>query len=118
MITGYTTKKEFAVPFPKLSDEQVEWFIQQVLAYIDRQRQTYRDKEVPLDTTQLAIMRPFFPALALNSTRVVTLAPERVGNPPFYGRTRENRFQGWLAAGVCRDSRNPQLFMSLLRAGV
>jgi hypothetical protein len=43
MIAGYTTE-EFAVPFPKLSDEQVEWFSQQVLAYIDRQRQTYRDR--------------------------------------------------------------------------
>jgi hypothetical protein len=39
VIAGYTTE-EFAVPFPNLSDEQVEWSIQQVLAYIDRQRQT------------------------------------------------------------------------------
>jgi hypothetical protein len=45
MIAGYATE-EFAVPFPKLSDEQVEWIIQQVLAYIDRQRQTYRDSLV------------------------------------------------------------------------
>ena len=94
------------MPFPKLSDEQVEWFIQQVLAYIDRQRQTYRDRAVPLDTTQLAIMRPFFPASALNSARVVTLAAERVGNPPFYGELAKTRFQGWLAAGVCRNGRH------------
>src|ERR1700731_2052839 len=92
MITGCVTE-EFAVPFPKLSDEQVEWFIQQVLVYIDRQRQTYRDRAVPLDTTKLAIMRPFFPASALNSTRVVTLAPERVGNPPFYGELAKIGFK-------------------------
>ena len=92
MIAGYTTE-EFAVPFPRLSDEQVEWFIQQVCAYIDRQRQTYRDRAVPLDTTQLAIMRPFFPASALNSTRVVTLAPERVGNPPFFGELAKMGFK-------------------------
>jgi hypothetical protein len=79
--------------FPKLEDEQVEWFIQQVAAYIGGQRQTYRDRAVPLDTTQLAIMRPFFPASALNSARVVTLAAERVGNPPFYGELAKIGFK-------------------------
>ncbi len=29
-------------------------------------------------------MRPFFPASALDSARVVVLAGERISNPPFY----------------------------------
>jgi hypothetical protein len=81
------------LPLPKLSDEQVQWVIQHVSAYIDRQRQTYGGRAVPLETTQLAIMRPFFPASSLNSARVVTLTAERIGNPPFYGELTKMGFK-------------------------
>jgi hypothetical protein len=69
---------------PKLEDEQVEWFIQQVAAYIDGQQQTYRGRAVALSPKQRATMHPFFPALTLDSARVEVLAGERVNNPPFY----------------------------------
>src|ERR1700730_5481806 len=71
--------------FPKLEDEQVEWFIQQFAAYIGGQRETYRGKTVALSQNQKAAMHPFFPASTLESARVVVLAGERVSNPPFYG---------------------------------
>ena len=70
--------------FPKLEDEQVERFIQQVAAYIGGQRETYRGKAVALSQNQRAAMHPFFPASTLESARVVVLAGERVSNPHFY----------------------------------
>lgn len=72
------------MPLPKLNAAQVEWVIQQVAAYIERQRQTYGRRAVPLDQNQKTIMHRFFPSSTLDSARVVVLAGERVGNPPFY----------------------------------
>ena len=72
------------MPLPNISAAQIEWVIQQVAAYIDRQRQTYIRRAVPLSHSQNAIMQPFFSKSTLNSARVVVLAGERVGNPPFY----------------------------------
>ena len=69
-----------------LSAGQVEWIVYQVSGYIDHQRQTYRPGAVPLSMSQNNAMRLFFPEPALNSTRLVVLAGERVNNPPFYGQ--------------------------------
>jgi hypothetical protein len=38
-------------------------------------------------------MQPFFPASALDSTRVVVLAGERVSNPPFYPEPQRMGFE-------------------------
>ncbi len=73
------------MPLPKLDDSQIAWIIKEVAAYIDRQRQTYRQRAVPLDQNERAAMQPFFPASCLDSTRVVLLSDQRVTNPPFYG---------------------------------
>jgi len=78
---------------PNISAAQTEWVIQQVAAYIERQRQTYRRRAVPLDRNQKATMQPFFPESALDSARVVVLAGERVSNPPFYGELMKMGFQ-------------------------
>jgi hypothetical protein len=79
--------------FPKLEDEQVEWFIQQVAAYIGGQRETYGGKAVALSQNQRAAMHPFFPASTLESARVVVLAGERVSNPHFYGELLKMGFE-------------------------
>jgi hypothetical protein len=71
---------------PKLSDAQIAWVIQEVVPYIERQRQTYRRRAVPLDPSQMAAMRPFFPASTLDAARLAVLAGDRVSNPPFYGQ--------------------------------
>jgi hypothetical protein len=76
--------RRFTMPLPDISAAQIEWVVKQVAAYIGQQRQTYRRRAVPLDPNQMAAMRPFFPASTLDSARVVALAGERVGNPPFY----------------------------------
>jgi hypothetical protein len=84
------------VPLPKLGDVQVEWVIQQVAAYIDQQRQTYRRRALPLSQNQKAAMGPFFPAPTLESARVVVLARERVSNPPFYAELAKMGFEAGL----------------------
>jgi hypothetical protein len=72
------------VPVPRLSEEQTAWIIQQVAKYIEQQREAYKRKAAPLDSHQNSAMRPFFPASALDSARVLVLGGERVSNPPFY----------------------------------
>jgi hypothetical protein len=59
--------------FPKLSDQQIAWVVQQVAGYIEQQRQIYRGAAVPLDGRQTAAMQRFFPASTLDSTRSVLL---------------------------------------------
>jgi hypothetical protein len=76
--------RRLTMPLPNISDAQIEWVIQQVATYIERQRQTYRRTAVPLDQKQKTAMQSFFPPSILESARVVVLAGERVGNPPFY----------------------------------
>jgi hypothetical protein len=81
------------VPLPKLRNEQVEWIIQEVAAYIDQQRRTYRPRAVPLDPNQTKAMLTFFPEATLQAARLVVLAGERVGNPPFYGALKKIGFE-------------------------
>jgi hypothetical protein len=78
---------------PKLRDEQAEWVIQQVAAYIGGQRETYRGKAVALSRNQRTAMHPFFPASTSDSARVVVLAGELVNNPPFYGELLKMGFE-------------------------
>jgi len=81
------------MPLPKLSDAEIASIIQQVAAYIEQQRQTYRGRAVPLDGHRRSAMQPFFPASTLDSVRVVVLAGERVSNPPFYGEILKMGFE-------------------------
>jgi len=84
MIT--TERPEAPLPLPKLSESEIEWIIEQVRDYIERQRQVFRPGASPLHAKQMATMQPFFPTSTLHSARVVVLIEERVGNPPFYAR--------------------------------
>lgn len=86
-------RNQTAMPLPTLSTAQVEWVVQQVLAYIKHQRQTYRHGAAPLSLSQKAAMRPFFPEPALDSTRLAVLAGQRVKNPPFYGELIKMGFE-------------------------
>jgi hypothetical protein len=72
------------MPLPTLSTAQVEWIVQQVRAYIEHQRQTYRPGAEPLSLSQKNAMRPFFPEPVVGSTRLLVHTGERVSNPPFY----------------------------------
>jgi hypothetical protein len=80
------------VPLPTLAAAQVDWVIQQVVGYIGHQRQTYRPGAMPPTLSQQTAMRRFFPQSALDSTRLVVLAGERVANPPFYGELAKMGF--------------------------
>jgi hypothetical protein len=68
------------MPLPRPDDAQVAWVIRQVAEYIQQQRQTYRQSAVSVNATQMAAMQPFFPKSTLDSTRVIVLCGERVGN--------------------------------------
>jgi hypothetical protein len=47
------------MPLSKLSDPEIDAVIQQVIKYIDSQRQTYRGNASPLDNSQKAVVAPF-----------------------------------------------------------
>lgn len=79
------SRGRFPLPIPKLTDAQIAWIIENVAAYIQRQRQTYRGRAMELDSRQRSAMQPFFPASVLEATRLVALGDERVSNPEFYG---------------------------------
>jgi hypothetical protein len=82
-----------AMPLPTLSVAQVDWVVQRVVAYIGQQRQTYRPSAAPLALSQKTAMRSFFPEPALDSSRLVLLAGQRVNNPPFYGELIKMGFE-------------------------
>jgi ASCH domain len=90
MITHQTIGRR-AILLPTLSAGQVDWVVQQVVAYIGHQRQTYRPGAAPLTLSQKTAMRPFFPNSALDSTRLVILSGQRVDNPTFYGEPFAHR---------------------------
>jgi hypothetical protein len=69
---------------PKLTAVQIAWVIQQVAAYIERQRRSFLRGAAPLSQNQRAVVASFFPESTLNSARIVMLRGIRVGNPPFY----------------------------------
>lgn len=76
--------RRLAIPLPTLTPAQVAWIVQQVVAYIGYQRETYRPAAAPLSLVHKAAMRSFFPGPALDSSGMVALARQRVTNPPFY----------------------------------
>lgn len=78
---------------PVLGAAQVEWIAQQVAAYIDHQRQTYRPGATPLSLNQKNAMRPFFSEPTLDSTRLVVLTGQRVNHPPFYSELVKMGFE-------------------------
>jgi len=80
------------VPLPTLSTAQIERVIQQVAAYIEHQRQTYRLGAARLSLSQKDSMGSFFPKPVLDSTWLVILAGQRVHNPPFYGELTKMGF--------------------------
>ena len=81
------------MPLPTLSTAQIDRVVQQVAAYIGHQRQTYRPAAAPLSLNQKNVMRAFFPEPALDSTRLVLLAGQRVNNPSFYGELIKMGFE-------------------------
>jgi len=78
---------------PTLTEPQIALVVQQVAEYIDRQRQTYRGRAVPLNADQRESMQPFFPASALDSAGLLVLTSDRVSNPPFYPQLIQMGFE-------------------------
>jgi hypothetical protein len=81
------------MPVPTLNESQTAWVVEQVAEYIDQQRQTYRERAMPLNASQRAAMQPFFPASTLDSAIVLVLTGDRVSNPPFYSALVQMGFE-------------------------
>ena len=69
---------------PQLTPEQIAQVSGLVFQYITAQRQKYGSRAIPLSAQQKAAMTGFFSAQVLDSTRLLVLERERVGNPEFY----------------------------------
>ena len=73
---------------PKLTPDQITQVSGLVAQYITAQRQKYGSRAIPLSAQQQAAMGGFFSSQLLDSTRLLVLEGERVGNPDFYPMLR------------------------------
>jgi hypothetical protein len=62
-MIAHGTIGRLATPLRTLSAAQVEWVVQQVIAYIGQQRHAYRPGAAPLGMSQKTAMRPFSQSL-------------------------------------------------------
>ena len=73
---------------PQLTPDQIAQVSGLVSQYISAQREKYAPRAVPLSAQQKAAMDGFFSPGLLDSTRLLVLKGERVGNPDFYPMLR------------------------------
>jgi hypothetical protein len=73
---------------PRLTPDQIVQVSGLVAQYIASQREKYVSRAVPLSAQQRAVLDSFFSSQLLESTRVLVLQGERVGNPDFYPMLR------------------------------
>ena len=69
---------------PRLTPEQIAQVSGLVAQYIAVQREKYVSRAIPLSPQQQAVMNGFLSPQLLESTRLLVLKGERVGNPEFY----------------------------------
>jgi hypothetical protein len=77
---------------PLLTPDQVAQVSGLVAQYISTQRDKYAPRAVPLSAQQKAAMTGFFSTEFLDSTRLLVLRGERVGNPDFHPMLRRLGF--------------------------
>ena len=69
---------------PRLPPEQIDQISGAVAKYIAAQRSRFLSRSVALSNAQKAAVGGFFRADLLETTQVVVLEKERIGNPDFY----------------------------------
>ena len=69
---------------PRLTPDQIAQVSGLVGQYIAAQREKYVSRAIPLSAQQKDAMNGFFSTQLLDSTRLLVLEQERVGNPEFY----------------------------------
>jgi len=77
----------------RLTSDQIAQVSGLVAQYIATQRERYNPRAVPLSAQQRAAMNGFFSPQLLESTRLLVLPRERVGNPDFYPMLRSLGFK-------------------------
>ena len=69
---------------PQLSPEQIDQVSEAVADYIASQRDRFLRRSATLSNTQRAAIGAFFRSDLLETTQIVVLEKERIGNPDFY----------------------------------
>ena len=69
---------------PRLTPDQIAQVSGFVAEYIAARREKYISRATPVSAQQKAVMNGFFSPQLLESTRLLVLKGERVGNPGFY----------------------------------
>jgi hypothetical protein len=69
---------------PQLSPEQIDQISGAVAEYIETQRHRFQSRSAKLSNAQKAAVDRFFRADLLETTQVLVLEKERIGNPGFY----------------------------------
>jgi hypothetical protein len=69
---------------PNLSLEQISQVSELVAEYISSQRNQFRDRTTSLSAPQKSALSGFFRSDLLETTRILVLQNERIGNPDFY----------------------------------
>ena len=69
---------------PQLSPEQIEHVSGSVAEYIANQRDHFMSRAAKLSAAQKSAIAAFFRNDLLETTRIVVLEKERIGNPDFY----------------------------------
>jgi len=75
---------KLAMPLPALRPEQLDQISGLVGEYIAGQRNRFRARSEHLSAAQKSVLGPFFRPDLLESTRILVLKNERIGNPSFY----------------------------------
>jgi hypothetical protein len=69
---------------PQLSPEQIDQVSGAVAEYIAGQRDRFLSRSARLSTAEKATLAAFFRSDLLETTQIVVLGKERIGNPDFY----------------------------------
>jgi hypothetical protein len=77
---------------PLLTPDQIAQVSGLVFRYISTQREKYAPRAISLSVQQRAAMTGFFSTELLDSTRLLVLRGERVGNPDFYPKLKSLGF--------------------------
>jgi hypothetical protein len=77
---------------PQLSPEQIDLVSRSVAEYIASQRDRFLSRSAELSGAQKAAIAAFFRTDLLETTQVVVLEKERIGNPDFYTMLKDMGF--------------------------
>lgn len=99
---------KLVMPLPALSPEQLDQISGLLGEYIAGQRNRFRSRAEHVSAAQKSVLGPFFRPDLLESTLILVLKNERIGNPSFYSLLQGLGFSNlpdfaWMAAVTYAD---------------